>query len=64
MFKTEYSIPILQEDCNSEDLDGKIILLEEYGLKLFAMLILLYMRGIDILQPSAEVYDLQSSLSR
>lgn len=51
---------MLQEGCQSEDLDVKIILLGEYGLKLFALLILLYMRDIGILQPPAEVYDLQS----
>lgn len=54
---------MLQEGCQSEDLDVKIILLGEYGLKLFALLILLYMRDIGILQPPAEVYDLQSSSS-
>lgn len=39
---------MLQERCQSEDLEAKIILLAVYALKVFALLILLYIRGIDI----------------
>lgn len=41
-------------------MEAKIILLGAYALSVFALLILLYMRGIDIQQLHAEVYGLQS----